>query len=220
MKKFAAHLQNVREEERVLLAREIHDQLGQILIAVKIDMGMLKQTVLKNIDKRRSDELLVKFDNLSILVDNTIKTARKIMTDLRPEVLDMIGFIETVRQHLTNFQERYKVTCNLVTSDSHLELSTQQSVALFRVIQEALNNIAKHAKATEANIIINKHNKILMLEIADNGVGFDHNQKINYDSYGLIGMRERVFLLDGELSIKSSVGKGTTVQVIMPLDGK
>jgi len=220
LKKFAAHLQNVREEERVLLAREIHDQLGQILIAVKIDIGMLKQTVLKNIDKRRSDELLVKFDNLSILVDNTIKTARKIMTDLRPEVLDMIGFIETVRQHLTNFQERYKVTCNLVTSDSHLELSTQQSVALFRVIQEALNNIAKHAKATEANVIINKHNKILMLEIADNGVGFDHNQKINHDSYGLIGMRERVFLLDGELSIKSSVGKGTSVQVIMPLDGK
>lgn len=220
LKKFAAHLQNIREEERVLLAREIHDQLGQILVAVKIDMGMLKMNVLKDIDKKRSEELHVKFDNLSELIDNTIKTARKIMTDLRPEVLDMIGFIETVRQHLNNFQERHRVTCNLVTTDSHLELSTQQSVALFRIIQEALNNIAKHAKATEVNIVINRHDKKLILEVADNGVGFDQGQKKNHDSYGLIGMKERVFLLDGELSIKSRVGKGTTIQVIVPFDGK
>ena len=220
LKKFAAHLQNVREEERVLLAREIHDQLGQILVAVKIDMGMLKMNVLKDIDKKRSAELHTKFDNLSVLIDNTIKTARKIMTDLRPEVLDMIGFVETVRQHLNGFKERHKVASNLVTSDSHLELSTQQSVALFRIIQEALNNIAKHAKATEVNIIINKYDDTLILEIEDNGVGFDQNQKKNHDSYGLIGMKERVFLLDGELSIKSKVGKGTTVQVIVPFDNK
>ncbi|HET7733330.1 MAG TPA: sensor histidine kinase, partial [Paludibacter sp.] len=220
LKKFAAHLQNVREEERVLLAREIHDQLGQILVAVKIDMGMLKMNVLKDIDKKRSAELHTKFDNLSVLIDNTIKTARKIMTDLRPEVLDMIGFVETVRQHLNGFKERHKVASNLVTSDSHLELSTQQSVALFRIIQEALNNIAKHAKATEVNVIVNRHDKKLILEIEDNGVGFDQNQKKNHDSYGLIGMKERVFLLEGELSIKSKVGKGTTVQVIVPFDGK
>ncbi|HEY6915879.1 MAG TPA: sensor histidine kinase, partial [Paludibacter sp.] len=188
--------------------------------AVKIDMGMLKLNVLKDIDKKRSEELHIKFDNLSVLIDNTIKTARKIMTDLRPEVLDMIGFVETVRQHLNSFKERHKVSCNLVTSDSHLELSTQQSVALFRIIQEALNNIAKHAKATEVNVIVNKRDKKLILEIEDNGVGFEQNQKKNHDSYGLIGMKERVFLLDGELSIKSKVGKGTTVQVIVPFDGK
>lgn len=220
LKKFAAHLQNVREEERVMLAREIHDQLGQILVAVKIDMGMLKMNVLKGIDKKHSEELHVKFDNLSVLIDNTIKTARKIMTDLRPEVLDMIGFIETVRQHLNSFQERHRVSCNLVTTDSHLDLSTQQSVALFRIIQEALNNIAKHAKATEVDVVINKQDKRLILEVADNGVGFDQDKKKNHDSYGLIGMQERVFLLEGELSIKSKVGKGTIVQVIVPLVGK
>jgi len=216
LKKFAAHLQNVREEERVLLAREIHDELGQILIAIKIDMGMLKQNVLKGIKKEHTEEVLSKFDVLFGLVDNTIKTARKIMTDLRPEVLDLLGFIETIRQHLKAFQERYKIKCIFENSISSLELDSQQSVALFRIIQEALNNIAKHSKATELKVIIDLRNGKLLLEISDNGIGFDENRKTNSDSYGLIGMKERVFLLDGELTIKGKKNHGTTIKVVMP----
>jgi len=216
LKKFAAHLQNVREEERVLLAREIHDELGQILIAIKIDMGMLKQNVIKGIDAKHSDQVLLKFDGLFSLVDNTIKTARKIMTDLRPEVLDLLGFIETIKQHLGTFQERYKINCIFENSLENLQLDSQQSVALFRIIQEALNNVAKHSRATELKIILDQHDNMLSLEIRDNGIGFDENHKTNPDSYGLIGMKERVFLLDGELTILGKKGFGTSIKVIMP----
>ena len=216
LKKFAAHLQNVREEERVLLAREIHDELGQILIAIKIDMGMLKQNVLKGIDYAHSKQVLEKFDGLFSLVDNTIKTARKIMTDLRPEVLDLLGFVETIKQHLNVFQERYKITCIFENSVANLELDSQQSVALFRIIQEALNNVAKHSKATELRVILDQRNDQLTLEIIDNGIGYDENQKKNTESYGLIGMRERVFLLDGELTILGQKDIGTSIKVVMP----
>lgn len=216
LKKFAAHLQDVREEERVLLAREIHDELGQILIAIKIDMGMLKQTVLKEIDQKYSDEILTKFEVLSGLVDNTIKTARKIMTDLRPEVLDLLGFTEAVKQHLRSFQDRYKVLCKFENDAEKVELNSQQSVALFRIIQEALNNVAKHSKATEVKIMVNQSAEKLTLEVSDNGVGFNENRKRNTESYGLIGMKERVFLLDGELIISSEENKGTTIKITMP----
>jgi len=216
LKKFAAHLQNVREEERVLLAREIHDELGQILIAIKIDMGMLKQNVLKGISKEHSEGVLSKFDVLFSLVDNTIKTARKIMTDLRPEVLDLLGFIETIKQHLIAFQERYKIACHFDNTITSLELDSQQSVALFRIIQEALNNVAKHSRATELRVIFEHKENKLILEIVDNGIGFDENHKKNADSYGLIGMKERVFLLDGELTIKGKKNLGTSIKVVMP----
>ena len=216
LKKFAAHLQNIREEERVALAREIHDELGQILIAIKIDMGMLKQGLLKEIDQNQSKGIVTKFEDLSLLIDNTIKTARKIMTDLRPEVLDLLGFTDAVKQHLKSFQERYKIKCKFENSAKAVVLKSQQSVALFRIIQEALNNVAKHAKATEVKISIKREGGKLTLEVIDNGVGFDQNIKKKNDSYGLIGMKERVFLLDGDLSIKSEINKGTTIKLQMP----
>jgi signal transduction histidine kinase len=217
LKKFAAHLQNIREEERVLLAREIHDQLGQILVAVKIDMGMLKMNVLRKFGKEVTDELLHKFDGLSALIDTTIKTARRIMSDLRPEVLDMLGFIDAVNQHLNSFKERYKVASSFINNSVGLELTSEQSVALFRIVQESLNNIAKHAKATEVVITVNHTSDKMFLLIADNGVGFDTTDKKNQDSYGLIGMKERVFLIDGSLTIISEKGKGTTIQIIIPI---
>jgi len=186
------------------------------LIAIKIDMGMLKQNVLKGIDEEHSAEVLAKFESLSSLVDNTIHTARKIMTDLRPEVLDLLGFTDAVKQHLKSFQNRYKVQCKFENLGNEIQFDSQQSVALFRIIQEALNNVAKHAKATEVEIKVRQKDENLILEIIDNGVGFDENHKKNPDSYGLIGMKERVFLLDGELSIKSEMNIGTTIKITMP----
>jgi PAS domain S-box-containing protein len=217
LKMFAAHLQSIREEERTLLAREIHDDLGQILVAMKIDMGIMKHRIQKYNKDQEQNDLLVKFDDLLQLVDNTIKTTRRIMTDLRPEVLDMLGFLEAVKQHLKSFQERYKIECQFVKNTSKLELQPQQSVALFRIIQEALNNIAKHAKASMVKIDIEQTTNKLKLEITDNGVGFDDKKNFRIDSYGLIGMKERVFLLDGKLLIKSEPGKGTSIKIDMPL---
>ena len=216
LKKFAAHLQNIREDERSLLARDIHDDLGQILIAMKIDLGLLKQNILKVIPKKDYNEYKVKFEELYMLMDSTLKSARRIMTDLRPEVLDLLGLVETINQHLISYQERNKINCTFVNNSTGLKLNTQESVALYRIVQESLNNISKHAKATKVNIILDHLDGKLMLEITDNGVGFDTKDKKHMDSYGLLGMKERVFLLDGKLTINSQKGKGTTVKVVMP----
>ena len=216
LKKFASHLQNVREEERILLAREIHDELGQILIALKIDLGMMKQKTLKLIKKTDAENILINFDNLFSLVDNTIKTTKKIMTDLRPEVLYLLGFIEAVKLQVHNFQERYSINCYFDCSVPKLNLNTQQSVALFRIVQESLTNIAKHSKATSSKILIFKEDDKLILEISDNGIGMKEPHKAKQGSYGLIGMRERVFLLDGELTISSHQDEGTKIKIEMP----
>jgi PAS domain S-box-containing protein len=216
LKKFASHLQNVREEEKILLAREIHDELGQILIAIKIDLGMMKQKVLKVAKTTELENILTAFDNLFGLVDNTIKTTKKIMTDLRPEVLYLLGFIEAVKLHVNQFQERHQINCYFESSVTNLELNTQQSVALFRILQESLTNVAKHAKATSVKILFFNEDDKLILEISDNGIGIDDNYKIKHDSYGLIGMKERVFLLDGELLISKRQGNGTMIKVLIP----
>lgn len=216
MKKFASHLQTVREEERVMLASEIHDELGQILIALKIDLGLLKQKVLKSSKNKAVEEILTKFENVFELVDNTINTTRKIMTDLRPEVLYMLGFIEGVKFYSKKFEERHKIKCKFETPVTELTLNFDQSVALFRVFQEALTNVVRHSKATEVTIKLNKSESKLTFEIDDNGVGFKNNIKLKPDTYGIIGMRERVLLFDGELLITGRPGKGTKIKVEMP----
>jgi len=216
LKKFASHLQSVREEEKILLAREIHDELGQILIAIKIELGMLKQKVLKVIKNTSAEDILSVFDNLFGLVDNTLKTTKKIMTDLRPEVLYLLGFIEAVKLQVNKFQERHRINCFFDCSVKDLQLDTQQSVALFRIVQESLTNVAKHAQATSVKILFFTENDKLILEISDNGIGMEDNYRSKHDSYGLIGMKERVFLLDGELSISSRSGKGTLIKVEIP----
>jgi PAS domain S-box-containing protein len=216
LQNFAAHLQNVREEERVLLAREIHDELGQILVAVKIDLGMLKQNVIKSIKKENVTEILEKFDNVVNLVDNTIKTARKIMTDLRPEVLELLGFTEAVKLHFKNFGERYHVKTEFINTFDNMNIDPQQEIALFRIIQEALNNVAKHAKASKVKIEFKLNSGKLILTIQDNGIGIDDTKGKKADSYGLIGMKERVFLLGGDLTIQGEKNKGTIVRIEMP----
>jgi signal transduction histidine kinase len=209
-------LQSVREEERLLLAREIHDELGQILIAMKIDLGLLRQYILKNVVTAAYTQTLEKFENLFSLVDNTIKTARRIMTDLRPEVLDLLGFVEAVKQYAAKFEERYRISCQFNVTESPVEINPDQSVALFRIVQEALNNTAKHAMATKVMIIIDAVDNKFILEIQDNGVGFDMKKKTRSDSYGLIGMKERVFLLGATLDLYSKIGEGTKIRIEVP----
>ncbi|MBV5282709.1 MAG: PAS domain S-box protein [Paludibacter sp.] len=216
LKNFAAHLQDVREEERVLLAREIHDELGQILIALKIDLGMLKQTVVRKALDADKESTLRQFEQVFGLLDKTIKTTRKIMTGLRPEVLEMIGFSEAVRLHILEFEARHHLKCTFKNSTSDIQLSSQQSLALFRILQEALTNVAKHAEATLVTVNLSLQDGKITMMIEDNGKGMDENQKVKLDSYGLIGMRERVFLLNGELSHTSKPGEGTSVLVEIP----
>jgi len=216
LRKFATHIQNVREEEKLSLSREIHDDLGQILVALKIDLGMYKKKISKGIEVISSEEMLSEFDDLSSQVDNTIKSARRIMNGLRPELIELLGFEEACKSYLRDFEETHHISSQFKSAIMNLNINLEQSVALFRILQEALNNIIKHAKATLVTVqLTNPAGKIVMV-IIDNGVGFDENHIGRQDSYGLIGMKERVFLLDGNLDITSKVGKGTSVRVEMP----
>lgn len=216
LKNFAAHLQNVREEERVSLAREIHDELGQILIALKIDLGILKQNLHKNVKKSAIEDVAGRFDQIYSLVDKTIKTTRKIMTGLRPDVLELVGFQEAARLFTKEFTERYQINCNFVSSITQIKLDSQRSIALFRILQEALTNIAKHAHATEVEVSVDVIDNTFIMKITDNGVGLDETKQIRQDSYGLIGMKERAYLLEGKLTVTGKVGVGTTIYVEMP----
>ena len=138
------------------------------------------------------------------------------MTGLRPETLDLIGFIESAKIYLSEFQERFKINCQFESDISKLEMSTRQLVALFRILQESLTNVARHAKASEVKVQLSMQANKLIMEIIDNGIGFNSNHKIKNDSYGLIGMRERVLLLEGELFIIGQIDQGTTVRIEIP----
>jgi len=216
LRNFAAHLQNVREEEKKAVAREIHDDLGQMLVALKIDLGLFRQQIAKGYETIRTEEMMSKFDQLSGLLDKTIITTRRIMTGLRPEIIDSLGFIEAGKSYLLEFEERYHLPCLFESSVSELNLHSQQSVALYRILQETLNNVVKHAHATEIKIQLSCQLNKFIMEIRDNGIGYDKNQEVRSDSYGMIGMKERVMLLDGELIISGNKGKGTCVRVEMP----
>ena len=220
IRKFASHLQNVREEEKLSLAREIHDDLGQILVALKIDTGLLKNKVMKSDISIGSEDIVAKFDDIVNLIDITIKSARRIMSGLRPEQLEILGFVGAANSFIQQFKERYQLSCEFICEVSYLELNSQQALALFRILQEALSNIVNHAKASTVVIQLRNESDTLIMEISDNGIGFDKNNIGRPDSYGLIGMKERVVLLEGELDIVSEIDKGTCVRVEIPLNNK
>ena len=215
LRNFAAHLQNIREEEKIAVAREIHDDLGQMLVALKIEIGLFNQKMKKG-NSLKSNEIISEFDEISEMVDKTIKTTRRIMSGLRPEIIDSLGFIEAGKLYVNEFEERNDITCQFESEISELNINSQQAVALFRILQEALTNIVKHAKASAIKIHFSTQSDKFIMEISDNGIGFDENHKVRPDSYGMIGMKERVLLLDGELNISSKPGEGTCLRVEMP----
>jgi len=216
LRKFASHLQNVREEEKVALSREIHDDLGQTLVALKIDMGLLKNKITKFNTVNDPRDISQGFDDIVNLIDSTIKTARRIMSGLRPELLEMNGFSAVATTYLNEFENRHRISCEFISEVSGIEMSPQQSLVFFRILQESLSNIAKHSKATLVKVYFkNELNKII-LEISDNGIGFDKNNSGRQDSYGMLGMKERAVLLNGDLDIVSEIGKGSRVRVEIP----
>lgn len=219
LRKFASHLQSVREDEKMALAREIHDDLGQNLVALKIEAGLLRNMINKSGNTNitsESKEISERFDKIIALVERTIKAARRIMNGLRPELLEFNGFVSAASTYLDEFEERYKVNCELISNNPNIDLDAQQSLALFRILQESLNNIAKHANASKITVLLKTETEMLYLEINDNGIGFDLQNSGRQDSYGMIGMQERVVLLGGELKVSSELGKGTSVVVSIP----
>ncbi len=212
LRALAARLQSVREEERIWIAREIHDELGQALTALKIDLSWLESKL-----PRDQKPLLDKTKSISKLVDNTIRSLRRIASELRPGVLDNLGLAAAIEWQAQEFQTRTGITCRCWLNLDDSGLSKEQSTAIFRIFQEALTNVARHANATGVDISLEEKAGELVLEVRDNGKGITESEISNPKSLGLLGMRERAFLLGGEVKIIGAAGKGTTVTVHIPL---
>lgn len=211
LRELTAHLQTVREEERLALSRELHDELGQQLTAILMDISLL-QANLADAENKQVDEL----DELSTLVSNSISTLRRINSQLRPGILDDFGLFASIEWQLQQFSKRYGITHALSIKMAEPEMEDQIPIAIFRVLQESLTNISKHAKATNVKVILKEKPGYMLMHVKDNGVGFEKNELKRKKSFGIQGMQERALMFDGELIIKSKKEIGTELILKIP----
>ena len=210
LRNLAAHLLSVREEERARISREVHDELGQALTAVKMDLAWLAGRL-----PRRNGQMLKRIRSTRQLADDIIQSIRRISTELRPAVLDL-GLAEAVEWQVQEFQTRSGIQCTVRLLTREV-VASNASTAMFRIFQETLTNVARHAKATRTEVVLQKQQDWLVLLIRDNGRGFDQADPSLSKSLGLLGMRERAAILGGRVNISSAPGKGTTVTAWIPL---
>ena len=212
----AGHLQNVREEERKHLSQEFHDQLGQTLTALKMDLTLLQREMSDTTKDFSRVALSEKIRSMQGLIDNGTNAIRETMSQLRPELLDQLGLVAALEWEVEKFEERSRVKCHFSSGFGELPLDPEKSIALFRIFQEAMTNVARHADATAVDISVRREDRRVVLEIRDNGIGIEPNAESKAHSFGLIGMRERTILLGGTLEVKGVKGEGTTIIVRMP----
>ena len=204
-------LEQAREAERTRLARELHDGLGGALTGLKMDLAQLQRSLPPDAHARLGEMLG--------LVDETVNIMRRIAADLRPAVLDDLGIVSAIEWQAAEFQRRSSLPCRVITNVEDLDLEPRQAIAVFRIVQEALTNILRHARATAVEVRLNCEGDVLSLAISDDGQGITPERRHNATSLGLAGMRERVRLLGGQLQIEGATGRGTTVRVEIPLSG-
>jgi signal transduction histidine kinase len=208
----AQHEQTRREEDRARMAREIHDELGQALAGLKMDLAWLQ----KHTGPKQKD-LLQKFGDMSDLVDTTIQDVRRIATELRPGMLDDLGLVPAMEWQLQEFQKRSGIRCRFTSSLEEVALDAEETTVLFRILQEALTNVARHASATRVEVSLDKEQGYVRLRVQDNGRGITESEVNGSKSFGLLGMRERVLLRSGGFSIQGTPGQGTTLVIRLPL---
>ena len=212
LRALAARLQMVREEERTRVAREMHDELGQACTAIKMDLASIGRKITE-----RQVQLRTKVESAMQLVDRMIFSVRRIASELRPRTLDDLGLTSALEWQAQEFQRRTGIRCSLELPSEQLALDTEQSTAIFRIFQESLTNVARHAQATEVMARLDMDKERLVFEVRDNGKGFDSKQANIRKSLGVVGMQERALVLDGELDINGVPGSGTTVTLRIPL---
>lgn len=207
-----------REEERQSIARDLHDELGQQLTALKIDVNMLgKKITSKKLSQKLVDN---EFSSIEESVDNLIQSIKRITRGLRLEVLDQLGVEGAIRSLCQEFQDRNGINCEVSIETGLIDFDQNFSVALFRIVQETLTNVARHAAATSVELRMEVDEDNLWLKISDNGKGICKQDLESSHSLGIIGIRERARFLNGKLLIKGESGVGTTLLVEIPLKQK
>ncbi|HNP28649.1 MAG: PAS domain S-box protein [Nitrospira sp.] len=217
LRDLAAHLQTVREEERTLVAREIHDEMGSALTCLKMDLAWMAKRI-PSTDTSVAPQLSSKMRSMSKLLDGMVQLVQKIATELRPAVLDELGLGPAIEWQAKELRSRTGVTCALDIHPESLVVSGDRATTIFRILQEILTNVTRHANATRISIQMRRSGGYLELKVADNGRGITPLQISSPKSLGLVGMRERALLWGGEMSIIGDPEKGTTAILRLPLN--
>lgn len=213
LRQLIMRIENIKEEENTKIAREIHDELGQALTAIKISLTSLSKNYSN--DKDIVEHLFL----VNSTIDETIKSMRKISTRLRPRLLDELGLLPAIQWQLREFQTRTGIRCILTTSDEDIKLESSISTNLFRIFQEALTNVSRHSKATNVKItIFYEQVGMLTMDIKDNGVGISKSVMETSGRLGILGMKERAQILGGGLEVISRENEGTEVIVNVPIN--
>lgn len=207
-----SHLETNRDEEKKRIAREIHDEVGQALSILKIDLAWLKNHL-----PRRKKFLFEKIEEMSSFIDQTIQKVQKISQELRSSVLENLEFTAVIAWQLEDFQRHTGIPCQCLMRIKEVNLDQDSCSALYRVVQESLTNILRHAHATSVQVIVEKETSNLRVMIIDDGIGIPRERIYDPKSLGLIGIRERICALEGKVKFIGRHGQGTTVLVALPL---
>jgi len=213
LRNLSVYLQSVREQERTSIAREIHDDLGQTLTALKMDLSWLGKGLSE--DQGPLKERQASMDNA---LDMALKSVERIITELRPGMLDHLGLVPAIEWQVGDFQNRTGVRSEVSIDPEEIMLNKERSTAIFRILQECLTNVARHANATTVHVSLIEKNDEIELKIRDNGKGIVKEQISHPKSFGLMGIRERVYVFGGNIEIKGIPEKGTTVIVRIPFE--
>jgi PAS domain S-box-containing protein len=211
IRQLTEHLQNIREEERTSIAREIHDELGQQLTVLKMDVSWIDRK-LSNVDPAIKEKL----SDLINVLNQTVKTVRRISSELRPSLLDDLGLVAAVEWHLKEFGKRCAIKTQFDAPVKELSLNDATKTTLFRIMQESLTNVARHSHAKTVKVNLFESSENIVLRIEDDGIGFDEKKAANKRTLGILGMKERTAMIGGKYKISSGEGKGTTVLVSVP----
>ena len=213
-----AHLQSAREEERVRIALEIHDELGTLMTAIKMDLAFLSKEITGHGGQKPPETLHEEISSTTKLVDTAIQTIHQIVLELRPAVLDHLGLGAALEWQMREFQKRTKIECQFDSKLVSLHPDAERSTAMFRIFQETLTNVARHAHATRVQAHLLEEDRQLVLSVHDNGTGISADQISHTNRLGLIGMRERAHNFGGDVTVQGTPGQGTTVTVRIPIE--
>jgi PAS domain S-box-containing protein len=211
IRKLTEHLQNIREEERLHIAREIHDELGQLMTVLKMDISWLNKRV-----GNSSEQVTSKFKDLLEVIDTTVKTVRRIASELRPTLLDDLGLVAAIEWHLEEFEKRSGIHKEFHGPQGEIQIPDSIKIGLFRILQESLTNVARHSEAKNVNVRLERNNGHIVLKVIDDGKGYDM-EKATKNTLGVLGMKERTSVMGGEYHISGTPGQGTTIEVIVPI---
>jgi PAS domain S-box-containing protein len=212
LRELASVSQSAREQEKSRVARELHDEIGGALTALKMDTAWLRDRIPEG-----NAGLTEKILGMQKIIDNTVAATRRMSSDLRPMMLDDLGLVPAIEWLTQDFQKRTGIQCELAIGTDDLALSDERATAVFRILQEALTNITKHANAKSAEVNLEIDGGDMVLTVHDDGKGFDAAGPRAPRSFGLVGMRERVYLLGGAIRIESVPGDGTIVEARIPI---